>query len=97
MGKIIVLEGSRWSGKSTVIEYIKNDLNFNVSKFVPNWFRGFIPYARCRNSEVQGKNYEIGHMAVYNEAINSKSNYVFDRWQYTTHIRLCYNEMKSIV
>ena len=96
MGKIIVLEGSHCSGKSTAIEYIKNNLNFNVSKSVPNWFREFIPYARSQNSEVQGKIYEIGHMAVYNEAINSKNNYVFDRWQYTTYIRLCYNEMDSI-
>lgn len=40
--------------------------------------------------------YEIGHKASYFEARSSSENYVFDRWMYTTIIRLNYDKGISI-
>ena len=88
MGKIVVIEGTHYSGKSTTIKYYCENSNFKESKSVPDWFRQYIPYARSLDNFNQKKVYEIGHLAAYYDAKKSESNYMFDRWIFTTIIRL---------
>jgi thymidylate kinase len=59
MGKIIVIEGSHCSGKSTTIRSLCSNYDFIESKSVPEWFREYIPYARSKGYEEQMTLYEI--------------------------------------
>src|SRR5574344_426100 len=96
MGKIIVIEGSHCSGKSTTIRSLCSNYGFMESKSVPEWFREYIPYARSKGYEEQMIFYEIGHKASYSEARNSIDDFVFDRWVYTTIVRLNYDKGISV-
>lgn len=96
MGKIVVVEGSHCSGKSTTIKELCKRTGFFESKSVPQWFRMYIPYARGMDSDNQLKIYEIGHKAAYYEATQSQEDYIFDRFIYTTIIRLNYDDGISV-
>lgn len=93
---IIAIEGSNCSGKSTLIDYLAKYYDFKTSKSVPEWFRPYIPFARELPPQIQRKIYEIGHIAAYNDAVKEKDYTIFDRYYFSTYIRLAYQETKSI-
>lgn len=93
---IVVIEGSNGSGKSTLINYLKDKYDIIVSKSVPEWFRDYIPFARSLNPDEQKKVYEIGHIAAFKDAVKNEKLVIFDRYFYSTIIRLCFEERKTI-
>lgn len=92
---IVVIEGSNGVGKTTIIDYLSREYNIISKKSVPDWFRKYITFARSCEPNIQKQIYLIGHEANY---IESKDNndYVFDRFAYSTIIRLNYQLNKSI-
>ena len=86
---IIVIEGSNGTGKSTVIKKIKQIYNITDKKSVPDWFREYIDFARKCPLEIQKEIYKIGHDANYFEC-NKNEDYIFDRFYYSTVIRINY-------
>ncbi len=91
---ILVLEGSNGSGKSTLIKHISKEYNIIPRTSIPDWYRKYIEFARTCNAELQKKIYIIGHEANIYECNNG--NYIFDRFFYTTIIRLNYQLKKTI-
>ena len=86
---IVVIEGSNGTGKSTIIKKIKEIYNITDKKSVPNWFREYINFARNCPFEIQKEIYKIGHDANYFEC-NENEDYIFDRYYYSTIIRINY-------
>ena len=92
---IIVIEGSNGVGKTTIINELYKRLKIFPKKSVPDWFRQYIPIARTYSPEIQKEIYKIGHEAIYFESQDNQ-NYIFDRFIYSTIIRLNYELKKSI-
>ena len=93
---IIVIEGSNYSGKSTIIDKIVSDNSDIIpAKSVPDWFREYIPFARTLPPKQQQMIYEIGHIASYMAAKGKEQNIIFDRFYFSTFIRLFYQNQKS--
>lgn len=92
---IIVIEGSNGVGKSTIIKYLEKKYDVISKKSIPDWFRKYIIYARTCEPNIQKKIYLIGHEANFQESKDNK-NYIFDRFYYSTIIRLNYQLGKSI-
>lgn len=92
---IIVVEGSNGSGKSTIIDKITNYYDIVSMKSVPGWFREYIEFARSCPLKIQKEIYRIGHDANYFNC-SSSNNYIFDRFIYTTIIRINYELDVSI-
>lgn len=86
---LVVIEGSNGTGKSTIIKEIKKIYNITDKKSVPDWFRKYIDFARSCPFEIQKEIYKIGHDANYFEC-NKNEDYIFDRYYYSTIIRINY-------
>lgn len=87
---ILVVEGSNGSGKSTVIKDLKSIYNITDKKSVPDWFREYIDFARSCPFPIQKEIYKIGHDANYFDC-DKNSDYIFDRYAYSTIIRINYS------
>ena len=92
---IVVIEGSNGVGKSTIIDYLSKEYNIISKKSIPDWFRKYIDFARDCEPNIQKQIYLIGHEANYYES-NDGKDYVFDRFVYSTIIRLNYQLNKSV-
>lgn len=92
---IVVIEGSNGVGKTTIIDYLTKKYNIISKKSIPDWFRKYIEFARSCEPNLQKQIYLIGHEANYYESSDNK-DYVFDRFVYSTIIRLNYQLNKSI-
>lgn len=92
---IVVIEGSNGVGKTTIIDYLSKEYDIISKKSVPDWFRKYIEFARSCEPNIQKQIYLIGHEANYYESNDSK-NYIFDRFVYSTIIRLNYQLNKSV-
>ena len=92
---VIVMEGSNGAGKTTIIKNLYINYDFISMKSVPDWYRKYIPFARSLNPELQKKVYMIGHEANY-LSLDSNKDYIFDRFYYSTIIRLNYELKKSV-
>jgi len=92
---IIVVEGSNGTAKTTVIREMQRYYNFVSSKSVPDWFRKYIPFARSLAPELQKRLYMVGHEAN-NLLLDKEQDYIFDRFFYSTIIRLNYKLKKTV-
>ena len=92
---IVVIEGSNGVGKTTIIDYLSKEYDIISKKSIPDWFRKYIIFARSCEPNIQKRIYLIGHEANYNES-NDNKDYVFDRFVYSTIIRLNYQLNKSV-
>lgn len=92
---IVVIEGSNGVGKTTIIDYLSKEYDIIPKKSIPDWFRKYIEFARSCEPNVQKQIYLIGHEANYYES-NDNRDYVFDRFTFSTIIRLNYQLNKSI-
>ena len=92
---IVVIEGSNGVGKTTIIDYLSKEYDIISKKSIPDWFRKYIVFARSCEPNIQKRIYLIGHEANYNES-NDNKDYVFDRFVYSTIIRLNYQLNKSV-
>ena len=86
---IVVLEGSNGVGKSTIANILSNNEDMILMKSVPDWFQKYISFARSCPLEIQKEIYKIGHEANYYSCL-SCNDYIFDRFIYTTIIRINY-------
>ena len=92
---IVVIEGSNGVGKTTIIDYLSKKYDIISKKSVSDWFRKYIEFARSCEPNIQKQIYLIGHEANYYES-NDNKDYVFDRFAYSTIIRLNYQLNKSV-
>jgi len=91
---LIVFEGSHGAGKSTIIKNMEERYDLISLKSIPDWYRKYIPFARSLEPEIQKQVYLIGHEANY-ESLENDKDYIFDRFFYTTIIRLNYELGKT--
>lgn len=92
---LIVIEGSNGSGKTSIISRITEKYDIIDKKSIPNWYRSEIEFARKCPFDIQKEIYLCGHEANYLEC-DKKENYIFDRYVYSTIIRINYELGKYI-
>lgn len=92
---LIVIEGSNGSGKTSIISRITEKYDIIDKKSIPDWYRSEIEFARKCPFDIQKEIYLCGHEANYLEC-DKKENYIFDRYVYSTIIRINYELGKYI-
>lgn len=92
---LIVIEGSNGSGKTSIISRITEKYDIIDKKSIPDWYRSKIEFARKCPFDIQKEIYLCGHEANYLEC-DKKENYIFDRYVYSTIIRINYELGKYI-
>lgn len=92
---LIVVEGSNGSGKTNIISRLIEKYDIIDKKSIPDWYRSKIEFARKCTFDIQKEIYLCGHEANYLEC-DKKENYIFDRYAYSTIIRINYELKKQI-
>ena len=91
---LVVVEGSNGSGKTEIIKKLTEQFNIVGKKSIPNWYRSSIEFARRCSLDLQKVIYLYGHYINYLEC-NDEQDYIFDRYIYSTIIRINYGLKKS--
>lgn len=92
---LIIIEGSNGSGKTEVINRITQKYDIIDKKSIPEWYRSEIEFARKCPFDIQKTIYLYGHEANYLEC-DKELNYIFDRYAYSTIIRINYELKKKV-
>lgn len=92
---LIVIEGSNGSGKTDIISRVIEKYDIIDKKSIPDWYRSKLEFARKCPFDMQKDIYLCGHKANYLEC-NKEENYIFDRYVYSTIIRINYELKKQI-
>lgn len=92
---LIVIEGSNGSGKTEIVNRMTKKYDIIDKKSIPDWYRSEIEFARKCPFDIQKEIYLYGHKANYLECDKEK-NYIFDRYAYSTIIRINYELGKPV-
>ena len=92
---LIVMEGSNGSGKTEIVNRMTKKYDIIDKKSIPDWYRSEIEFARKCPFDIQKEIYLYGHKANYLEC-DKEQNYIFDRYAYSTIIRINYELGKPV-
>ena len=92
---LIVIEGSNGSGKTEIVNRMTKKYDIIDKKSIPDWYRSEIEFARKCPFDIQKEIYLYGHKANYLEC-DKEQNYIFDRYAYSTIIRINYELGKPV-
>ena len=92
---LIVIEGSNGSGKTEIVNRMTKKYDIIDKKSIPDWYRSEIEIARKCPFDIQKEIYLYGHKANYLEC-DKEQNYIFDRYAYSTIIRINYELGKPL-